>query len=177
MLTQLIPERQPIDRPFVPFQANNIDYRYLTPTRHAEIAKFIANEGRKDVREDIAVCWAAFYEQDESVDVTAIDNYFHGARYVELYTGELKHVFISLEEKEGHGAQGQVEYLEKSLASLFPEPLKEITKENVFSLIKDNFEEDLQLNIAEMELKEAEPIPDLPPQLQPNVSLQDFMSA
>ena len=55
-----------------------------------------------------------------SVDITQIDNEFHSVRYVDFETGELKHAFISFEEKRGVGSVGQLECLRKSIISLYP---------------------------------------------------------
>lgn len=60
----------------------------------SEVLNFIAEEGRKNLREELERSWAAYFLQDGSVDLSANDNYFHSVRYVDFLTGELKHKFV-----------------------------------------------------------------------------------
>ena len=73
--------------------------------------------------------------QDGSADITQIDNEFHRVRYVDFETGELKHAFISFEEKLGVGSFGQLECLRKSVVSLYPAE-DHANLENILELIQ-----------------------------------------
>ena len=78
------------------------------------------NDGREILCKELNTAWGVWWLQDGSVDITQIDNEFHRVRYVDFETGELKHAFISFEEKRGVGSIGQLEYLRKSVVSLYP---------------------------------------------------------
>ena len=60
---------------------------------------------------------------------------FHGVRYVDYETGELKSAFVSFVPKTTRGAAGQLECLKISLASLFPEN-ENFNAENILEEIK-----------------------------------------
>ena len=62
-------------------------------------------------------------------------NEFHRVRYVDFETGELKHAFISFEEKLGVGSVGQLECLRKSVVSLYPAE-KHANLENILELVQ-----------------------------------------
>ena len=75
---------------------------------------------------------ALWLVQDGLVDLTQINNYFHGIRYVNKY-GDLKFAFLSLEEKQLCGANGQWQCPQESLVSLYPNS-GFVTSDNVIEM-------------------------------------------
>tara|TARA_B100001123_G_scaffold341864_1_gene387732 strand:+ start:71 stop:442 length:372 start_codon:yes stop_codon:yes gene_type:complete len=84
---------------------------------------------------ELSRAWGVWWHQDGSVGITQIDNEFHRVRYVDFETGELKHAFISFEEKLGVGNVGQLGCLRKSVVSLYPAK-KYANLENILELIQ-----------------------------------------
>ena len=63
---------------------------------------------------------------------------------VDYQTGESKYRFVSFEEHEGHGSEGRIDCLVRSMASLFPHEEK-ITKENITELILQGHTKEIEL--------------------------------
>ena len=72
-----------------------------------------------DLVNELAESNAVWHHQDGSVNLEHIDNEFHHLKIV-TKRGKLKHRFLSVEEKNYRGANGQFDCLQRSMASIFP---------------------------------------------------------
>ena len=101
------------------------------------IVEEVANMGRKNLRHKLENVWAAFHIQNSSVDLRQRDNEFHGASYVDYWTGDLVNGFTGVVEKPKRGAIGQVEAFQQCISRLYPES-KQIKPENVWELFRQH---------------------------------------
>ena len=138
--------------PFVPFQGKKDDHQYLNPTQHAYFVKYLANHGRRQLARKLSRALAVWCLQDGSVDITQVDNYFHILRMIDE-NGKLETVFLSLEEKLGYGAQGQLETLKQSLCSVYPD-INEINKDVIIDLLLKRANEDCLNSDSDQELED-----------------------
>ena len=97
------------------------------------IVEEVANMGRKNLRHKLANAWAAWHIQVEDVR----DNEFHGALYVDYWTGHLVNGFTGVVEKPKRGAIGQVEAFQQCISRLYPES-KQIKPENLRELFRQH---------------------------------------
>lgn len=124
-----------VDKAIPPYIPPVEELQYVNPTQHASFASYIADEGRRELADELERAWGTCFIQDGSVDLTQKDNMFHGVRFVDYQTGELKSAFVSFVPKTTRGADGQLECLKVSLASLFPSNEK-FTAENILDEIQ-----------------------------------------
>ena len=122
-----------VDSAFKRFDPSPEMLTYVNPGMHKKITRALARRGRYELAKELAEANAVWIIQDGSVDLTQVDNYFHGPRYVNKF-GELKFAFLSLETKSLCGADDQWKYLQESLVSLYPNS-GFITRENVVDML------------------------------------------
>ena len=104
-LARHIPDRQNPDESFQPFEPRVCDLQYLNPVQFASFVKDIENFGREHFCMDFSRAWGVQWLQD-GVRCVAFETEFHSVRYVDFESGELRHAFVSFEEKNDVGSVG-----------------------------------------------------------------------